>query len=99
MKKCTINSFKRPSSTLLYLQVGGKTGRTRFIAMRSRQLEEIPLSIVATTEILDEIRQKSAIDPRNGHVLLTTTVSMETRSFINECWTELKKLKPEFCIK
>ena len=96
----TINAFKRPSSTLLVLQIGGKTGKSRFIAtnIRTRQQMEIPLTPVATAEILKELDDKCWWSSA-GRVLQTVMVSDEMKDFINACWNELKKEKPEFCIK
>ena len=101
MKNCVIRSFARPSNVLLYLQVGGTTGKVRFIAKhaRSRKVEFIDLSMVATPEILKELEEKGAWNVRYGHALLTVMVSEETKNFINACWDELKKLRPQFCIK
>lgn len=96
-----IRSFARPSNVLLYLQVGGKTGKTRFIAkhVRSRQVERIDLSATATEEILAEIQAKSGFNVRYGYALQTTSVSNATKEFILSCWSELKKIKPQLCIR
>lgn len=96
-----IRAFARPSSTLLYLQVGATTGKTRFIAknVRSRNVEIIPLSLVATTEILAEIKATCVWNSRYGYTLQTVLVSSKTKDFINACWNELKQLKPQLCIK
>ena len=96
-----IRSFARPSNVLLYLQLDAKTGKTRFIAKnaRSRQVEKIELSAVATTEIMTEIREKSGFNVRYGFALMTVAVSEATKEFILSCWSELKTLKPNFCIK
>ena len=96
-----IRSFARPCGTLLYLQVDKETGDTRFIAKhaRSRRVEKIPLTAVAAAEILAEIGAKSALNVRYGQALLTTYVSKQTKDFINSCWDELKKLKPQLAIK
>lgn len=96
-----IRSFARPSNVLLYLQVGGETGKAHFIAKnaRSRQVEKIDLSAVATEEILAEIKAKSGFNVRYGYALQTVFVSDKTKEFILSCWSELKKLKPNLCIK
>jgi hypothetical protein len=96
-----IRSFARPSSTLLYLQVGAETGKTRFIVRhaRRRQVETVDLSVVATEEILTEIREKSGFNARYGFALQTVSVSEATKNFIFDCWSELKTLKPNLCIK
>ena len=101
MKNCVIRSFARPSNVLLYLQVGGTTGKARFIArhVRSRQVETIDLTTVATESILKELEEKGAWNVRYGYTLLTVMVSEETKTFINACWDELKALRPKFCIK
>jgi hypothetical protein len=96
-----IRAFARPSSTLLYLQVGAVTGKTRFIAKnaRSRQVEKIDLSVVATPEVLTEIGAKSNWNVRYGHALQTVLVSDAVKECINACWAELKSLRPQFCIR
>ena len=96
-----IRSFARPCGTLLYFQVDRETGDTRFIVKhaRSRRVEKVLLTAVATAEILAEIRAKSAWNVRYGHALQTTYVSKQTKDFINSCWDELKKLKPQLAIK
>lgn len=95
-----INAFKRPSSTLLVLQIGGKTGKARFIAtnIRTRQQTAVPLTLTASAEILKELDEKCWWSSA-GRLLQTIMVSDETKDFINSCWDELKKEKPEFCIK
>lgn len=96
-----IRAFARPCSTLLYLQIGETTGKTRFIAKRlkTRQVETIDLSSVAGEEILAEIKAKSNWNVRYGHALQTVMVTPETKEFINGCWDELKALRPQLGIK
>lgn len=99
-KNYFIHSFAHPSNTLLSLQLGAKTGRTRFIArsVKNGKVEIIDISCVATPEILKEISDKS-VWGRTGWVLNTTLVSNTTKEFVGNCWSELKKTKPELCIK
>ena len=101
MKNCIIRSFARPSNILLYLIVDGTTGKARFIArqVRSRQVENIDLSLEATEEILEELREKGVWNVRYGHTLMTVMVRPTTKKFIESCWDELKKLRPQFSIK
>ena len=97
----TIRALARPSSTVLALHVGKHTGKTRFVAMNGKlhRPEVILLSPVATEEILEELEEKCAYSSWEGRVLIRPMVSPTTKTFINECWDELKQLKPEFCIK
>ena len=101
MKNCIIRSFAHPSNVLLYLQVGGETGKVRFIArhVRRRQVETIDLSLVASAEILEELSAKGVWNVRYGYTLQTVLVSEATKEFIEACWRELKSRCPQFCIK
>lgn len=96
-----IRSFARKSKFLLYLLVDAKTGVARFIAkhVRSRQVEKVPLSVVATAETLSEIGAKSNWNIRYGQTLQTALVSDDTKKFINACWDELNSIRPQFCIE
>ena len=100
-KNYFIHSFARPSNTVLSLQLGAKTGKTRFIArnVKNGNIEIIDISCVATLEILEEIKAKSVWSSHYGWALNTTLVSGATKDFISGCWQDLKKLKPELCIK
>jgi len=102
-KNFVIRAYARPCSTMLSLKVNGENGQAKFVATnaRSRQKEEIPLSLVATTEILEELDKKSGFNAALGDdwVLTTVTVNMMTKHFIVDCWDELKKLKPQLGIR
>ena len=99
-KVYVISAFTRPCNTLVYLQIDHKTGETRFLVpdIRYGGADEIPLSLVASPEVLKEIISKSRWNLRFGHSLQTVLVSQATKDFINSCWDELKKLKPQFCV-
>ena len=97
MKSCLIRSHSRPSSTLLWLQVGLKTGKARFL-VKANGLQKIPLSVVALPEVLEEISSKSVLAGK-FYELRNPKLSKDTTEFIEACWSELKKLRPELCIK
>lgn len=102
-KNFVIRAYARPCGIMLSLKVNGATGKAQFIAKNARnnQMEEIPLSLVASSAILQELDAKSGFNAALGDdwALMTVAVSMVTKHFINDCWDELKKLKPQFCIK
>ena len=100
-KNFVIRAYARPCGVMLDLQVNGETGKTQFIAKkpRSQQSETIHLTAVASKEILKEIEAKSGFNVHWGHALQTVAVSQATKELINNCWDELKHLKPQFCIK
>ena len=102
-KNFLIRAYARPCSTMLQLKVSGETGKTHFVAtnVRSRQREEIPLSQVASENILKELDAKSGFNAALGSdwCLQAVTVNMATKHFIVDCWDELKKLRPQLGIR
>jgi len=102
-KNYVIRAYARPCSTMLSLKVNGKNGTTKFVAtnVRSHKVEEIPLSQVATEDILKELAKKSVFNAAlsDDWCLQTVAVTMATKHFIMNCWDELKKQKPELGIR
>lgn len=102
-KNFVIRAYARPCSTMLALKVNGENGQTKFVAtnVRNRQREEIPISLVATEDIIQEIDKKSGFNAALGDdwCLQTVAVNMATKHFINDCWDELKKTKPQLGIR
>ena len=102
-KNFLIRAYARPCSTMLQLKVNGENGKTHFVAtnVRNRQREEIPLTLVATPDIIHEIDKKSGFNAALGDdwCLQAVTVNMATKHFIINCWDELKKIKPQLGIR
>jgi len=102
-KNFVIRAYARPCSTMLSLKVNGENGQAKFVATnaRSRQKEEIPISLVATEDIIQELDAKSGFNAALGSdwCLQTVAVNMKTKHFIVDCWDELKKLKPQLGIR
>lgn len=96
-KKYLICVFAHPSSSMISLQLYS-TGKALF-TVRKKGKYFINLSCVATQEVIDEVEKKCAWSSLRGRVLETVLVSNATKKFIEDCWQELKKLKPELCIK